>query len=98
MIVTGPEHVERVRKHSLVFSPKQAHKVLPELDKFLTKHRGWTRSVAKPGEYVVYERGGTHVSYTSDRVYRTLTRTNGTKLLPTKKGGCVVEYFHLKKK
>ena len=72
MIVTGPEHVERVLKHSLVFSPEQARKVLPKLNKVLTKHHGWTRYVSKPGEYVVYEHGGTNVSYMSDRVHRHL--------------------------
>jgi hypothetical protein len=97
MITTGPEHVERVLKHSLVFSPKYARKVLPDLNKNLTKRRGWTKSVSTPGEYVVYERGGLGLSYMSHRVYRSLIWPNGTKLLPTEKGGCVVEYYQLKK-
>src|SRR5689334_20971947 len=62
IIVTGPEHVERVTKHSFVFSPAQARSVLLELDKVLTKRAGWTRFVSRPGEYVVYERQATDVS------------------------------------
>ncbi len=95
MVVTGPEHVERVRKHSLVFSPKQTRKVLLTLDKFLTKHKEWTRHVAQQDEYVVYRHKNTFVSYMSARVYRQLNWDSGTKLLPTKKGGCVVEYFRI---
>ncbi len=95
MIVTGPEHVEHVIKHSLVFSPNQARKVLPELDRILTKPHGWTREVTTSGEYVTYKRGKMHVSYMSDRVYRHLTWPHGTKHLPTKKSGCVVEYFNI---
>ncbi len=95
VIVTGPEHVERVLKHSFVFSPTQAQYVLPEMDKVLTNRKGWTRWMSASGAYIVYEHGSTSVSYMSDQVYRQLTWPSGTKLLPTKKGGCVVEYFNL---
>ena len=95
MVVTGPEHVERVMEHSLVFSPEQTHNVLPKLDRMLTKRHGWTRLVLTPGEYVDYEHGGTNVSYMSDKVYRHLNWPDGTKPLPIKKGGCVVEYFQV---
>ena len=103
MIETGGGYVERVQLHSLVFRPKQARQVLPELDKVLTQQRGWTRYVSRYAarkrsareEYVIYKRRGTNIAYMSAHVYRHLRREEGTKLLPTPKGGCIVEYFHI---
>ena len=97
MIVTRPEHVERVLQHSLVFNPNQARSVLPEMNKVLTRRRGWRKIEAMSGEYVVYKRRGATVTYMSAHVYQHLNWPKGAKPLPTKRAGCVVEYFTLKK-
>ncbi len=94
-IVTGPEHVETVLKHSMLFSSNVSRRVLPKMNAALTKRHGWKKMVSTPGEYVVFRRGGTSVSYMSARIYRHLIWPDGTKLLPVKDGGCVVEYFKM---
>jgi len=100
-VTTHPEHVERVRMYSLVFSKGVAARVLRALNRELNGRRGWKRDVSTPGEYVSFDRTRfsgnaatiTSVSYMSDEVYRGLEWPPGERPLPVMNGGCVVEYF-----